>query len=118
MELAKTSLTVALLAAGIYFLYRYFSNQVELKDVVIQKQLDLKDSIIKAQSEFIQKSSVDNVRMMGDFSKTLDHMMEMIQEGDEDMSDNSEKILKDIQVIRTEMSNKMNEILVAVKSNK
>lgn len=114
LELAKTSLTVALLAAGIYFLYRYFSKQVAEKDDIIREQLFLKDSIIKTQNEFIQKSSVDNVKMMSDFGKTLDHVIKMIQDGDEDNSTVTRDILRDIQNMRAEMNNKMGEILIAV----
>lgn len=116
LELAKTSLTVALLAAGIYFLYRYFSKQVQEKDSLIREQLQLKDLAIKSKDEYIQKSSVDTVKMMSDFGKTLDHVIKMIEDGDEDVSATQTKILSDIQTIRIEMNNKMGEILTAVKT--
>lgn len=115
LALAKTSLTVALLAAGLYFLYKHFSKQVAEKDDIIREQLFLKDTTIKAQNEFIQKSSVDNVKMMSDFGKTLDHMIKMIETGDRDNSETTDKILTSIQTIRIEMNNKMSEILTAVK---
>jgi hypothetical protein len=116
VELAKTSLTVALLAAGLYFLYRYFSKQVAEKDDVIREQLFLKDSIIKTQNEFIQKISVDNVKMMSGFSMTLDHVIKIVEEGGTETSDATKEILTNIQTIRQEMNTKMGEILIAVKT--